>query len=271
MPESFDGAAKPGYDLAFADDFDGPALDTRRWLPVYLPQWSTRERSAPRYALAGGALNLRIDADQQPWCPEFDGHNRCSSIQTGVFAGPPGSPLGQHRFNPACRVREAQQPQRTFTPQYGYIELRARALIGPSNVVSLWMIGYEDQPERSGELAVMEIRGEHCAAGSTKVGYGLHPWGDPGLVDEFYVDELPIDVTEHHTYAMEWLPDRALFFVDGKHLRTIHQSPAYPMQLMLGIYDLAGPAELARRPADAQPSQFIIDAVRAYQRRDGAP
>ncbi|HEX5689370.1 MAG TPA: hypothetical protein VFX76_05180 [Roseiflexaceae bacterium] len=68
---------------------------------------------------------MQIAHNQLPWCPEFDSANRCSSIQTGVFSGPLGSTSGQHRFNSACVVREAQTPARTYTPQYGYFELRA--------------------------------------------------------------------------------------------------------------------------------------------------
>src|ERR687887_137035 len=68
-----DPVTKTGYVLDFADDFDGERLDERRWLPYYLPQWSSRQAAAARYRLGDGRLRLRIDADQPPWCPEFDG------------------------------------------------------------------------------------------------------------------------------------------------------------------------------------------------------
>jgi hypothetical protein len=83
------------YELEFEDTFDDDALDLERWIPHYLPHWSTRERSAARYEIADGCLRLLIEADQQPWCPELDGHVRVSSLQTGVFAGPVGSTVGQ--------------------------------------------------------------------------------------------------------------------------------------------------------------------------------
>ena len=136
-------------ELEFEDDFDAATLDHRRWIAHYLPQWSTRAQSAARYSIGDSCLRLRIDADQEPWCPELDGDVRVSSLQTGVFAGPAGSSVGQHRFNPEAVVREAQENVRLYTPQYGYFELRAKALDNPRNMVALWMIGYEDQPERS--------------------------------------------------------------------------------------------------------------------------
>src|SRR3712207_2055400 len=96
------------YELEFEDTFDGEALDERRWVPYHLPQWSSRERSAARYEVGQGYLRLLIEADQRPWCPEFDGEVRVSSLQTGVFAGPVGSTVGQHRFAPEAVVREEQ-------------------------------------------------------------------------------------------------------------------------------------------------------------------
>ena len=69
-----------------------------------------------------------------------------SSLQTGVFAGAVGSRLGQQRFNDDAVVREAQRNMRLYTPQYGFFELRAKAIDDPRSMVALWMIGYEDEP-----------------------------------------------------------------------------------------------------------------------------
>jgi hypothetical protein len=104
------------YELDFEDTFDGDLLDERHWLPHHLPQWSSRADSAARYVHGGGVLRLRIAADQAPWCPELDGATRVSSLQTGVFAGPLGSNIGQHRFHPDAVVREAQPSQQLYTP-----------------------------------------------------------------------------------------------------------------------------------------------------------
>src|SRR5918996_1109658 len=117
---------KPGYTLEFSDEFDGPSIDINKWLPFYLPHWSSRAQSAPKYYFEDGNLVLQITKDQEPWCPEFDGEVRSSVIQTGLFAGPVGSPLGQLRFNDQLLVREAQTRVRLYTPQYGYFECRAK-------------------------------------------------------------------------------------------------------------------------------------------------
>ena len=48
-----DPVSKDGYELEFEDTFDGDSLDLTRWLPHYLPQWSSREASAARYEVGG--------------------------------------------------------------------------------------------------------------------------------------------------------------------------------------------------------------------------
>ncbi len=249
-----------GYELEFEDTFDGKTLDERRWLPYYLPQWSSREAAAARYRLCDGTLRLRIEADQPPWCPEFDGDIRASSLQTGLFAGPVGSPVGQGRFRPDLVVREAQPPARLYTPTYGRFELRARAVTDPRCMVALWMIGYEDEPHRSAEICICEIFGRNIAPGRVGVGMGLHPFGDPAIQDEFSVEDLALDPDEFHVYAAEWTPGQVRFFVDGQLVTTVGQAPDYPMQFMLSLYEFPDGAS-----ATPYPKEFVVDYFRGYR------
>jgi Glycosyl hydrolases family 16 len=209
-----------------------------------------------------GLLRLRIDAGQEPWCPEFDGEVRVSSLQTGAYAGPVGSSIGQHRFNPAAVVREAQPELRLYTPQYGRIELRARFSDDPYAMAALWLIGYEDEPERSAEICVCEIFGRDVEAGRAVVGMGVHPFGDPRIVDDFSKLAVPIDAREFHVYAAEWTPTDVAFLVDGDTVKTVQQSPAYPMQLMLSVYDLP---PVGGVDAGVYPKEWVVDYVRGYR------
>ena len=256
---------RTGYRLDFEDDFGGSSLDLTRWLPHYLPQWSSRAASAARYDVGDGLLRLRIDRDQPPWCPEFDGWLRVSSLQTGVFAGPVGSSIGQHRFTADLVVREGQEAAALYTPQYGLIECRARAIADPANMVALWLIGFEDRPERSAEILVFEIFGRDVSPESVDVGMGVHPFGDPLIVDDFKQVTLRLDAREFHDYAVEWTPERVRFFADEQQVREVAQSPAYPMQLMLNVYELADGPEPASA-ADRYPKEFLVDWVRGWRR-----
>jgi glycosyl hydrolase family 16 len=250
------------FELEFEDTFDGDTLDPERWLPYYLPHWSSRDRAAARYELGGGVFRLLIEDDQPPWCPELDGDVRVSSLQTGAFAGPLGSGIGQHRFHPDAAVREEQPNVRLYTPLYGRFELRAKASADPHAMVALWMIGYEDEPHRSAEICVCELFGRDVEGEHAHVGIGVHPFGDPGIVDDFSRVTVPIDARQFHRYAAEWTPDRVVFFVDGDPVKTVTQSPAYPMQLMLGIYDF--PAA-GGTPRGLYPKEFVVDEVRGYR------
>ncbi|MFG2196620.1 hypothetical protein [Streptomyces sp. NPDC048639] len=121
-PRVFSPVTKDGYVLEFEDTFDGDALEESRWLPYYLPHWSSRASTAARYRIGDGTLRLLIEQDQQPWSPEFDGGIRVSSLQTGLFSGPVGSNVGQLRFKPGLTVREAQEDVRLYTPHHGFYE-----------------------------------------------------------------------------------------------------------------------------------------------------
>lgn len=265
---------RSGYRLTLDERFTGPTLDETTWIPHYLPHWASLEATRARYdvggASGGSGLRLRIDADQAPWSPEWNSDIRVSNLQTGTGSGPVGSREGQHRFRPDLVVREAQPHRRLFTPRFGIVELRARALADPTALCALWLIGTEDAPEHSAEICLMEVFGRDIdpVDGTTRVGLGVHPFGDPAIHDDFEQVTLPIDAREPHTYSVEWLPDRVRFHVDDELVRVVGQSPAYPMQLMLNIYEL--PDDAPPSPPDAYPKVFAVEWVRGWQRVAGA-
>lgn len=156
-----------------------------------------------------------------------------------------------------------QPPARLYTPQYGVVEMRAMALDDPASMVALWMIGYEDRPERSAEICVCEIFGRDVGPHETRVGMGVHPFGDPHIRDEFSPVPMAIDARDFHVYAAEWTPDRITFHVDGRVATVVGQSPGYPMQLMLGIYEF--PDAARPEPPSGYPKAFVVDYVRGYR------
>lgn len=251
--------ARPGTRLVFADDFDAPVLDRRRWSPYYLPHWSDGDPVEARHRIEGSRLVLHVDADQAPWCPEYDGDVRVSALQTGQFSGPVGSPIGQHRFRDGMAVRTPHATERLYTPQGGDVVIRARADVGPGELVSLYLIGFEDVPEDSGEITVFEVFGRDVGADRAVVGRGIKAVNDPRLRTEFWGTELPIRMTDWHEYAITWTERGVHFFLDGRRIGATEQSPAYPMQLMLTCYRLE---PKARR--DGGP-RLEVDYVRGYE------
>jgi beta-glucanase (GH16 family) len=127
-------------------------------------------------------------------------------------------------------------------------------------MVSLWMVGLEDRPERSAEICVTEMFGDAVVpAESAAVGTGLHRFRDPSVPEDFETIRLPIDLADFHTYAVRWTPGQADFFVDDVLVRSCPGAPSYPMQLMLAVFDFP-----ERAPADDHVPTFTVDYLRGY-------
>ena len=226
------------------EHFTGATLDRSVWLPYYLPHWSSRADSAATYEVRDGELRLSIPADQPLWCPGVhEAPLRVSCLQSAEVAGPVGSPVGGQPFKDGLLVTEEQDDFRGYTPRYGHVEVRARAVISPRSMVAFWMSGLEDVPRHSGEICVMEVFGDAVRDGTADVGIGLHRFRDPALTEEFAAEPLPIDVAEFHTYAVDWRPGSLTFLVDGAPVRHVAQAPDYPVQLMIGVFDFPDKAD----------------------------
>jgi len=252
-----------GYRLDADETFADAELDRARWFPYFLPHWSTLEQSAA-HAETGDGLRLVIDADTECWAPELGDGSRTSHLQTGHFAGPAGSGVGQHRFRDGLVVRTEAPARVLWELGHGVVEVRAKAIRHPDAMVAFWPIGVERDPRDSGELCVFEIFGSELDDTGGLVGVGVKAHHDNRLVDDFEKVRIDGDLTAFHDYAMEWLPDRIRFFVDGRLVKTSEQSIGYPMQLMLDVFESVptdGPRDLG-----ALPHVFEVAHVRSWVR-----
>src|SRR4051812_6235885 len=161
-------ASAAGRELVFTEEFDDAALNRSVWLPHYLPAWSSKTATAATYTIEDSCLHLTIPPGQGLWCA--DTHQppmRVSAVQTGSFSGPVGSTMGQQPFREGLVVREAQQPFWGWTPDHGYIEMRARGVVTPRSMVSFWMVGLEDEPAHCAEVCVFEVFGDAVDVGTS--------------------------------------------------------------------------------------------------------
>ena len=241
----------------FVDDFAGADLDPAVWVPSYLPQWSSRDASAATYAVSDSCLHLTIPAEHGLWCPDDHGPLRVSGVQSGVFSGPVGSTVGQQPVREGALVREAQPTMWGWTPRFGRLEMRARMDLTSRSMAAWWLVGLEDQPDRCGELCVVEVFGDAITAEGAAVGAGVHPFRDPQLVDDFAAPRVPIDVFDFHTYSVDWTPEGARFAVDGTVIRTVDLVPDYPMQSMVAVFDFPDRAD----PGDAAQASHVPTLV----------
>ena len=63
-------------------------------------------------------------------------------------------------------------------------------------------------------------------------------------------------VAEPHVYAADWRPGRVDFMIDGRYVKTVHQAPDYPMQMMVAVFEFP-----AKGPSDHVP-ELAVDSVR---------
>jgi len=237
-------------------------LDDQRWWPFYTPHWASRDASAARFETGADGLRLRIEADTEPWCPEFDGSIRVSHLQTGQFSGALGSAVGQHAFRDGLVVREEQPELELLTVHHGIIEARARAIAHPDAMVALWPIGFGRDPRDSGELCIFEIFGSEIDADGGLVGVGVKPQRDDRLVEDFEKVRVEGDLTDFHDYAVLWTPDTIDFFIDDRLVKSVAQRIDYPVQLMLDVFEL--PPAAGTRDTAALPHVFEVAHVRVW-------
>lgn len=220
----------------FEDRFE--RLDPQVWTAAYLPAWSSRSAAAATYEVGPAGVTLSIPPEQPLWCP--DRHPtplRVSAIQSANRSGPIGSTDAPQPFLPGQQVREEQPIVVGFAPHYGTVAVTCAAELSTRSMFSAWMVGLEDRSERSGEICLVEVFGDTVRDGRAAVGQGIHPFRDPVLHEDFSAIERALDVREQHTYEVDWRPDGVAFSIDGAVTRSVGQAPAYPMMLILGVFD----------------------------------
>lgn len=208
------------------------------WTDAYLPAWSSRAQAAATYRTGADGLELLIPPQQRLWCPDLHPSPlRVSAVQSANRSGPVGSTDAPQPFLAGQVVREHQPTVLGFVPHYGSIAVACAATLGPRSMFSAWMVGLEEEPERCGEICLMEVFGNTVRGGQVDVGQGIHPFRDPSLEDDFAAESVTLDIAEQHTYGVDWQPDRVVFRIDGRVTRVSEQSPDYPMMLILGLFD----------------------------------
>ncbi|CAN5390278.1 hypothetical protein BH11ACT7_BH11ACT7_29120 [soil metagenome] len=213
-------------------------LDPAVWTAAYLPAWSSRADAAATFTTGHDGLDLYIPHDHPLWCPDL--HTpalRVSGIQSANRSGAVGTDDAPQPFRDDLLVREQQPTVLGFVPCYGLIEVSCSAELTAGSMISAWMVGLEDQPQRCGEICLMEVFGKTIDGATAAVGQGIHPFRDPALQEDFSAPLTEIDVGESHTYGVQWQPGRVEFTIDGVTTRISEQAPDYPMLLFLAVFD----------------------------------
>ena len=230
-------AARPGWKITFQDEFDGTALDLKKWNPA--DPWG-RERNQELQAYVTNAFVIR------------DGIVRLEAKKGEAFYG------GKQRsFSSGMMTTYGK-----FSQQYGRFEIRCRVPKGKGLWPAFWLL-----PEPLGwppEIDVMEILGHepnkvytthHFRDEQKKRGSHGGSWTGPDFSAGF------------HEFAIEWSPQAIVWFVDGVgHFRSEKSVPHGQMYMLVNLAVGGGwpgaPDEKTEFPAALE-----VDYVRALTKR----
>jgi beta-glucanase (GH16 family) len=70
---------------------------------------------------------------------------------------------------------------------------------------------------------------------------------------------------DFHTFALEWLPDRYIFYIDGKKFYKITRGISQIEEYM--ILSMEYPNNLEEAAKSIFPDVFLVDSVRVYQKK----
>ena len=256
------------YELIWADEFDGNALDTNKWkvqlgdgtsegLP---PGWGNNEQqyyTADNITVEDGVLVIEARIGDSP-DPNF-------AFTSG-------------------RLRT--QGILDFT--YGRIEARIQVPEGLGLWPAFWTLGSDPSPfgewAAKGEIDIMESFGQ-----ATPFVAGTVHYGQRFPLNESATKTFEVDPTDgFHDYAVEWDSQRIRWFVDGVHYFTVSRDTYWnyyfknQMEGFLAgeedapfnenqhlLLNLAVGGDPAGTPnpndTDVFPGQMLVDYVRVYQ------
>jgi beta-glucanase (GH16 family) len=239
--------AKPGWVLDWADEFDGDALDARKWVPELgghgfgnnEMQFYTARRENVR--VEGG--NLVIEARKEAY---------------------------QGKQYTSARLKTEGLVER----QYGRFEARIRVPRGQGIWPAFWMLGADIGKvgwPRSGEIDIMENIGKEPGVVHGTIhgpGYqGEKAFGAPSALPagQRFADDF-------HVFAVEWEPREIRWYRNGLHYHTARPDSVkgdwafeHPFFMLLNLA-VGGYWPGYPDASTTFPQQMLVDYVRIYRK-----
>ncbi len=246
----------------FVEDFDGDDARPERVaaaLPAGL-ELAGRERRRPAPS-RGRSLTLSIPPEQGLWCagdhepPLRVSGDPVRAASRDRWAAPPASSRSA-TARPCARSSRSSGAGR---PTAAASRSRARLDLSPRSMASVWMVGLEDRPDRCAEICVFEIFGDAVdPAAPLRSARASRRSATPRSPRTSRRSGCRVDVAQWHTYAVDW--DRGAGHLLRRRRgrpRPCPRPPAYPLQLMVAVFDFpdrsAGDDGHARPPARDRP------------------
>ncbi|MDX2459563.1 MAG: glycoside hydrolase family 16 protein [Gammaproteobacteria bacterium] len=258
-----DGSAPAGQEgdwrAMFSDEFERSDLDRNNWTTCFWwaqsgctivsndeLQWYQPDEAL----IAEGVLTLRARKRQ------VDGYDS-GAEKTTTYDYTSGMVT-------SGRGSSDQGQTAGFVFQYGYAEMRARIPSGKGFWPAFWLlpINHTSKPE----IDVMEIYGDEPDVIKMNFHYldesGRHQnrneaWTGPDMSKDF------------HVYAVDWQPDRIVWYVDGIErwrYSDIAYVPNLPMYLLVNL-DVGGGGAGTPDASTVFPGLYEIDYIRVWCRQ----
>lgn len=226
-----------GWQMKFSDDFNGSDLDTSKWSPCFF--WGS-----PSGCTNGGAGDLQ-------WF---------QSDEVSVSDGTLRLRAQKRQSNGKEYTSGMIASHDKFAFQYGYAEFRAKVPKGNGYWPTLWLL--PQSKNWPPELDVAEFVGSntnnvhmtlHYNSGGKQSSTGW--WGGIDFSADF------------HTYAVEWAPDKLVWYVDGVERRR-YTGEGIPQEPMYVTATLALGAAWTVPPDGSTPfpGYLEIDHIKVWQR-----
>lgn len=240
-----------GWRLVFSDEFDGEALNDDKWVRCYwwddagctnLGNQELQWYLPGNIAVSDGALTLTARAEVT------EREEATYAYSSGIVT------TGRDVYHRA--------PDPKFEFQYGYAEMRARIPAGRGLWPAFWLLPSDHKPLP--EIDVMEVIGQNTG----KVHFTLHYSDADGERKKsgksFVTDDLSAG---WHTFAVDWSPERIVWYVDGIERWRYDNAEFVPQEMMYLIVNLAVGGRWPGPPdAETQfPADYVIDYIRVWQ------
>lgn len=248
-----------GWELVWAEEFDGEHLDRSSWNVELLPDPYNEELEY---------YTQRVDgvAGANVW---LEGGHLVLEARSEPF---------EHRKYTSGRINT--QGKREFL--YGRFAARIRLPAETGTWPAFWLLGSNIDDvgwPRCGEIDVMEGKGRLPQWTSGALHRGPEPEKNHITAAEYVLPNGDFQ-SEFHVFSVEWEPNELRWFVDGVLFQTVTKAPdvepaywpfdeGHPFFIILnlavgGWFDRGHPP-----PAEMAPQRLLVDWVRVYRATAG--
>ncbi|RCW77336.1 glycoside hydrolase family 16 protein [Saliterribacillus persicus] len=224
---------KDGWDLIWNDEFQTNELNEQKWSTE---NWASEKNQELHYYRPE---NVEVKDDHLQLISKKENYQ------------------GRKYTSGAVHTRD------TFTFQYGRAEIRAKLPQGQGIFPAFWMMP-DIENVWLPEIDILEMLGHE----PQKIWMVQHWIDKNGKIntDSSHVTLENSTGDRHHTYAVEWSPEKIAWFIDGeKRFESDAYSPDMPMYLYLNTA-VGGEWPGSPYASTVFPQTFEIDYVRVLQR-----